>query len=87
MFTIGGANLVLGIKWLASLDTVQANWSKMFIIFNLDGKGYKLQGVWTEVPTETTLQCFLHVPNEQDMEDTPSKAIHELLASYECIFA
>lgn len=37
-FSVGGTNLVLGIKWLASLNTVQANWNKMFFIFNLNGK-------------------------------------------------
>ncbi|KAL7135293.1 hypothetical protein ABFS83_11G084000 [Erythranthe nasuta] len=36
---------VLGIKWLASLNIVQANWNEMFLIFQLNGKKYKLQGV------------------------------------------
>nr|GEU63528.1 ribonuclease H-like domain-containing protein [Tanacetum cinerariifolium] len=30
-FSVGGANLVLGIKWQASLNTVQANWNEMFM--------------------------------------------------------
>ncbi|KAL4273003.1 hypothetical protein GQ457_13G020660 [Hibiscus cannabinus] len=42
-FKIGGANLVLGIQWLASLNIVQANWNEMFLIFELDGKKFKLQ--------------------------------------------
>ncbi|GJW39349.1 retrotransposon gag domain, retroviral aspartyl protease [Tanacetum coccineum] len=46
-FSIGGVDLVLGIQWLATLNTVQANWKEMFMIFNIDGKQYKLQGVST----------------------------------------
>ncbi|GKA73531.1 ty3-gypsy retrotransposon protein, partial [Tanacetum coccineum] len=42
-FSIGGVDLVLGIQWLATLNTVQANWKEMFMIFNIDGKQYKLQ--------------------------------------------
>lgn len=41
-FSIGAADLVLGIKWLASLNTIQANWNEMFLIFHLNGKQYKL---------------------------------------------
>ncbi|GJR70324.1 putative nucleotidyltransferase, ribonuclease H [Tanacetum coccineum] len=37
-FSIGGADLVLGIQWLAMLNTVQANWKEMFMIFTIDGK-------------------------------------------------
>ncbi|GKD97334.1 retrotransposon gag domain, retroviral aspartyl protease [Tanacetum coccineum] len=44
-FSIGGADLVLGIQWLATLNTVQANWNEMFMIFTINGKQYKLQGV------------------------------------------
>ncbi|KAM0035237.1 putative retrotransposon gag domain, aspartic peptidase domain superfamily [Helianthus debilis subsp. tardiflorus] len=36
-FSLGGADVVLGVQWLASLGTVQANWNKMFIIFTIDG--------------------------------------------------
>ncbi|GJY60943.1 retrotransposon gag domain, retroviral aspartyl protease [Tanacetum coccineum] len=42
-FSIGGADVVLGIQWLATLNTVQANWKEMFMIFTIDGKQYKLQ--------------------------------------------
>lgn len=47
-FSVGEEDLVLGIKCLASLNTVQANWNEMFFIFNLNGKRYKLQGVTQE---------------------------------------
>ncbi|GKD69848.1 retrotransposon gag domain, retroviral aspartyl protease [Tanacetum coccineum] len=42
-FFIRGADLVLGIKWLASLNTVQANWNEMFMIFYVNEKKYKLK--------------------------------------------
>lgn len=44
-FSLGGADLVLNIKQLASLKTVQANWNELFMIFWLNGKRYKLQRV------------------------------------------
>ncbi|KAF7841564.1 retrotransposon gag domain, Retroviral aspartyl protease [Senna tora] len=44
-FSMSGADVVLGIRWLASLNTVRANWNEMFLIFNLNGKQCKLQGV------------------------------------------
>ncbi|KAJ0501159.1 putative retrotransposon gag domain, aspartic peptidase domain superfamily [Helianthus annuus] len=44
-FSIGGAELVLRIQWLATLNTVQANWKELFMVFTIDGKRYKLQGI------------------------------------------
>nr|GEY16782.1 hypothetical protein [Tanacetum cinerariifolium] len=44
-FSLGAADLVLGIQLLATLNTVQANWKEMFMVFEIDGKQYKLQGV------------------------------------------
>ena len=32
-FSLVGSDLVLGIKWLASLNTIQVNWNEMFLIF------------------------------------------------------
>ncbi|GJY71259.1 retrotransposon gag domain, retroviral aspartyl protease [Tanacetum coccineum] len=46
-FSLGGADLVLGIQWLATLNTVQANWKELFMIFSIDGKRYKLEGIVT----------------------------------------
>ncbi|KAH0706344.1 hypothetical protein KY285_010847 [Solanum tuberosum] len=54
-FAIGGADLFFGIKWLASLNTIQANWKDMFIIFNWQGKRYKLQGVRSTDSATTSL--------------------------------
>ncbi|KAH0764516.1 hypothetical protein KY285_000387 [Solanum tuberosum] len=42
---LGGADLVFGINWLVSLNTIQVNWKDMFIIFNWKEKRYKLQGM------------------------------------------
>lgn len=50
---------MLGIKWLASLNTVQANWNKMFMIFWLNGKKYKLQGLTTNSDTFVHLHSML----------------------------
>lgn len=33
-FSFSGADMVLGIQWLTSLNTIQANWNEMFLIFN-----------------------------------------------------
>jgi len=44
-FALGGADLVFGINWLVSLNTIQANWKDMFIIFYWKEKRYKLQGM------------------------------------------
>ncbi|KAI6694685.1 hypothetical protein NL676_022395 [Syzygium grande] len=57
-FTIGGADLVLGIKWLVSLNTVQANWNEMFMIFYIDGKRYRLQGVPALSKAEVSFQAI-----------------------------
>nr|GEV23769.1 retrotransposon Gag domain, retroviral aspartyl protease [Tanacetum cinerariifolium] len=39
-FSIGGADLVLGIRWMETLNTVQANWKEMFMIFNVEAHYY-----------------------------------------------
>ena len=62
-FSIGGADLVLGIKWLASLNTVQANWNEMFMIFYVNGKKYKLQGVPSVAKTDVSLQSYSKLPD------------------------
>jgi len=83
-FSVGGADLVLGIKWLASLNTVQANWNEMFLIFNLNGKRYKLQGVPQESNAPVAFQYF------SKEADTSSNSlpidIQSLLHKFESIF-
>ncbi|KAD3640421.1 hypothetical protein E3N88_29644 [Mikania micrantha] len=46
-FSLGGADLVLGVQWLSTLNTVQANWREMFMIFTIEGKKYKFLGTYT----------------------------------------
>lgn len=57
-FLIGGADLVLGIKWLAYLNTIQANWKEMFLIFIWQGKRYKLQCVKSGITPIASLQSL-----------------------------
>ncbi|KAK4275040.1 hypothetical protein QN277_018183 [Acacia crassicarpa] len=57
-FNLGGVvDMVLGIKWLASLNTVAANWQQLFMIFWVDGKRYKLQGL-TQPSSQVTLRSY-----------------------------
>nr|GEZ50966.1 retrotransposon Gag domain, retroviral aspartyl protease [Tanacetum cinerariifolium] len=58
----GGADLVLGIQWLATLNTVQANWKEMFMIFNVEGKRYKLQGITTDSQRSSSFQYLAIEP-------------------------
>ncbi|KAL8167278.1 hypothetical protein V2J09_008777 [Rumex salicifolius] len=37
-FDMGTAELVLGVRWLASLDTVEANWKELFLTFRQQGR-------------------------------------------------
>nr|GEU80688.1 retrotransposon Gag domain, retroviral aspartyl protease [Tanacetum cinerariifolium] len=62
-FSIGGVDLVLGIKWLASLNTVQANWNEMLMIFYVNGNEYKLQGVTSVTKTDVSLQSYSKLSN------------------------
>ena len=51
--------MLLGImKWLASPNTIQANWQKMFLMFWVNGKRHRLQGVPPKKPTIATQQSF-----------------------------
>ena len=60
-FALGGADVVLGIQWLATLNTVQANWKEMFMKFTIDGKEYKLQGLPPNLQLSAT---FSHLTAE-----------------------
>ena len=86
-FAIGGADLVLGIKWLASLNTVQANWNKMFIIFYLNGRHYKLQGVPKAEQTEATFQCLSNQDEPSGISNNTPLAIQLLLRDFEFVFS
>ncbi|KAF7833048.1 Ty3/gypsy retrotransposon protein [Senna tora] len=59
---MGRADLVLGIKWLASLNTIQVNWNEMILFFNLNGKEIKLQGVANRSSTIASFQSLSKEP-------------------------
>ncbi|GJV31875.1 retrotransposon gag domain, retroviral aspartyl protease [Tanacetum coccineum] len=56
LFSLGGVDLFLGIQWLATLNTVQANWKELFIIFSVDTKRYKLEGIVTDPQKSSSFQ-------------------------------
>ncbi|WMV09213.1 hypothetical protein MTR67_002598 [Solanum verrucosum] len=58
-FSFGGADMELGIQWLASLNTIQANWHGLFLFFQLNEKTYKLQGIHQKTLTTTSFQSDL----------------------------
>ena len=55
--------MVLGIQWLASLNTIKANWNEMFLIFQLNEKTYQLQGV----PQKTLAPASFQADLEEQM--------------------
>ncbi|GKD26537.1 retrotransposon gag domain, retroviral aspartyl protease, partial [Tanacetum coccineum] len=77
-FSIGGADLVLGIQWLETLNTVQANWKEMFMIFNVDGKRYKWQGITTGSQRSSSFQYLAVEPGTQpEIPDVLQPVIHQ----------
>ena len=42
---MGGANVVLGVKWLQSLGMVAFNFEEIFLKFFLEGKEIELRGI------------------------------------------
>ncbi|GJS46567.1 retrotransposon gag domain, retroviral aspartyl protease [Tanacetum coccineum] len=76
-FLIGGADLVLGVQWLATLNTVQANWNEMFMIVTLDGKKYKLQGRHFFIRTDHYTLKFLLEQRITTIEQ--QRLLHELM--------
>ncbi|KAK1412796.1 hypothetical protein QVD17_34309 [Tagetes erecta] len=82
-FSIGGADLVLGIQWLATLNTVQANWKDMFMIFTLDGRKYKLQGVDSGPQKSAEFQ---HISFESEIAAPIPDILQPLLTSFAPLF-
>ncbi|GJY79478.1 retrotransposon gag domain, retroviral aspartyl protease [Tanacetum coccineum] len=85
----GLSDLVLGIKWLASLNTVQANWNEMFMIFYVNGKKYKLQGVPSVAKTDVSLQSNSKLPDATSDSRTRVEipGIQSILSVYQDVFA
>nr|GEV66711.1 retrotransposon Gag domain, retroviral aspartyl protease [Tanacetum cinerariifolium] len=82
-FFIGEADLVLGIQWLATLNTVQANWKEMFMIFTIDRKQYKLQGVSTGPHKSSSFQ---HLAIEPDINLDIPDSLKPIITKYNAIF-
>ncbi|KAF5757863.1 putative nucleotidyltransferase, Ribonuclease H [Helianthus annuus] len=82
-FSIGGADLVLGIQWLATLNTVQANWKDMFMIFEIEGKKYKLQGIATGPQKSSSFQ---HLAVEPATEPEIPLPLQPIVSQYSIVF-
>lgn len=77
---------MLGIQWLASLNTVQANWNEMFLIFTLNGRKYKLQGVPYKGQSEATFQYLEKETTNSGTNPIQTPAIHTLLQEFDHVF-
>nr|GEU47284.1 transposon Ty3-G Gag-Pol polyprotein [Tanacetum cinerariifolium] len=82
-FSLGGADLVLGIQWLATLNTVQANWKEMFMVFKIDGKQYKLQGV---VSGPQKSSSFQHLAIDPEIPPCIPAPLQPIVTSYMAVF-
>ncbi|GJS88217.1 retrotransposon gag domain, retroviral aspartyl protease [Tanacetum coccineum] len=82
-FSLGGADLVLGIQWLATLNTVQANWKELFMIFTIDGKRYKLQGVQSGPQKSSSFQ---HLAIEPELTPQIPSPLQPIISRYSPIF-
>lgn len=82
-FSLGGADLVLGVQWLATLNTVQANWKELFMIFSIDGKRYKLQGI-SSGPQKSS--SFQHLAIEPETTPCIPLPLQPVVNQYTTIF-
>ncbi|KAD2393471.1 hypothetical protein E3N88_40448 [Mikania micrantha] len=79
-FSIGGADVVLGIQWLSLFNTIQAKWNEMFLIFTIEGKKYKLQGVSSGPQKSATFQHLAFEPETYPSIPIP---VHSLIHEFE----
>ncbi|KAD2393475.1 hypothetical protein E3N88_40452 [Mikania micrantha] len=82
-FSIGGADVVLGIQWLYLFNTIQAKWNEMFLIFTIEGKKYKLQGVSSGPQKSATFQ---HLAFEPETYPSIPIRVHSLIHEFEEVF-
>lgn len=69
---------------LPGLNTAQANRSKMFLIFQLNGKKYKLQGVPRTDPMEASLQSLL---SPAELEEPAFPSLQNTLQEFDVVFS
>ena len=83
-FSINGAEVVLGIKWLATLDTVQVNWKDMSLVFQRNGKQFRLQGLkpTTGISTSSSFQLL----STDHQLYYPPAVLTPILQQYESVF-
>ncbi|GJS25856.1 retrotransposon gag domain, retroviral aspartyl protease [Tanacetum coccineum] len=74
-FSLGGVDPALGVQWLATLNTVQANWKELFMIFSIDGKRYKLQGIVTGPHKSSSFQYLAVEPEVTPCIPSPLQPI------------
>nr|GEU46448.1 retrotransposon Gag domain, retroviral aspartyl protease [Tanacetum cinerariifolium] len=82
-FSLGGADLILGIQRLATLNTVQANRKELFMIFSIDGKQYKLEGIVT-VPQKSS--SFQHLAVEPEVIPCIPAPLQPIITQYTTVF-
>lgn len=82
-FSLGGADLVLGIQWLATLNTVQANWKELFMIFSINGKRYKLQGI-SSGPQKSS--SFQHLAIDPEILPCIPAPLQPIVTQYMAVF-
>ncbi|KAD6795368.1 hypothetical protein E3N88_06264 [Mikania micrantha] len=79
LFALGGADVVLGIQWLATLNTVQANWKEMFLKFTINGKEYKIKGLPPDMQQPATFSHFAIEPLKLHINEPAVQLIHTRL--------
>nr|GEV13730.1 retrovirus-related Pol polyprotein from transposon opus [Tanacetum cinerariifolium] len=82
-FSLGGADLVLGIQWLATLNTVQANWKEMFMVFKIEEKQYKLQGI---VSGPQKSSSFQHLAIDPEIPPCIPAPLQPIVTPYMVVF-
>lgn len=79
--------MVSGIQWLAPLNTIQANWNEKFMIFQLNGKTYKLQGVPQKTHTIASFQLAFSFELPSQPTELPLNDEGPLIISPEQVLA
>ncbi|GJT48170.1 retrotransposon gag domain, retroviral aspartyl protease [Tanacetum coccineum] len=82
-FSLRDVDLVLGIQWLTTLNTIQANWKELFMIFSIDGKGYKPEGIVTGPQKSSSFQ---HLAVEPEVIPCIPAPLQPIITQYTTVF-